>query len=124
MKIENCVQIAVIFLLIFKHNNFMEKGTVTISLEEYFSLIEFKKAITEDKCISFYDSVWQKNITFYNPSESLLEIKHINEQLSKELDFYKREVYENAKEISLLKKENQDLRLIKKKKNWFQRLFG
>ena len=71
----------------------MEKGTVTISLEEYFSLIEFKKAITEGKCISFYDSDCQKNVTFYNPSDALLEIKQVNDKLSDELDFYKKEQY-------------------------------
>ena len=64
----------------------MEK-TVTITLEEYLHLVEFKKNIKEGKCVGVVDGYWGKNqdflgnVIFYNINEAIEEIAEINKHL-------------------------------------------
>ena len=119
----------------------MEK-TVTITLEEYLHLVEFKKNIKEGKCVGVVDGHWGKNpdfwgnVIFYNVNEAIEEIaeinKHIvtnyNQNVFKEkfhrikCDFVKLKCeYEKLKyDYEKLKKEYEK----QKNKSLFERIFN
>ena len=112
----------------------MEK-TVTIPLEEYLHLVEFKKNIQEGKCVGVVDGYWGKNpdfwgnIIFYNVNEAIEELAEINKHIvtNYNQNVFKEKLYRTEIILEELKKEYEELKKEyehQKNKSLFERIFN
>ena len=112
----------------------MEK-TVTIPLEEYLHLVEFKKNIKEGKCVAVVDGYWGKNpdfwgnVIFYNVNEAIEEIAKINKHIvtNYNQNVFKERLYQTEIRLEELKKEYKELKKgyeRQKNRSLFERIFN
>ena len=119
----------------------MEK-TVTIPLEEYLHLVEFKKNIKEGKCVAVIDGYWGKNpdflgnILFYNVNEAIEEIAEVNKRFVTyyNQNVFKEKLYRTRYDFVKLKSEYEKLKYDyeklkkeyehQKNKSLFERIFN
>jgi len=109
--------------------------TITIPLEEYLHLVEFKKNIKEGKCVGVVDGHWGENpdfwgnILFYNVNEAIEEIAEINKHIltNYNQNVFKEKLYKTEIRLEKLKYENEELKEEiehQKNKSWFERIFN
>ena len=119
----------------------MEK-TVTIPLEEYLHLVEFKKNIKDGKCVRVVGGYWDKNpnfsetIFFYNVNEAIEEIAEENKRFVTYYNnnVFKEKFYRTKYDFVKLKYEYEKLKYKNEKlkkeieehknKSWFERIFN